>query len=476
MKKLSVVVLLLLLIHLIGFGTEFIPHDPIDIDGNENFAEWNGVVGGMGKADDPFVLEGWAIIGSMGHGITVKNTDAYCIIRNCQISTSKWSGLVVESSSNVTIEGCTIMESRDSGVQIHSSNHITVYGNQIREQAWGIGLHTVSDVELRENLIMGSSESGMGGQSVNKCIMVGNEVTETDLGVGLYLSCDNVLTQNEIHGNSNGGIDLWPGSSRNELSANTVVRNSSHGIWLQEGSNENVITLNTVGSHTYAGLLLTGASLNHVTKNTLSMNLECDIDLDDSSDNTFVWNSFLSSTPILVSSTSLPDGMQTNVWDNGFEGNYWNVFARWDSSGDGLSDLPLNLGEREIDRFPLMRPWYPNVAIRGVQFSLVEETATVVNWSSNPQEMDGFSLVSLHPTTEEALAFFAFPEGTLLEPGQVLTIRSVRSGASPSTAISIIDWVSETGDVWNDWGGIARLIEPDGTVLDEYVFDMATGL
>jgi len=476
MKNLVAAGLILAFCSAIVFGTEFVSHDAIYIDGNDSFTTHNGVVGGSGDADDPYVLEGWAIAGSTGHGLTIVNADAYCIIRNCQVTRSQWSGILIADSSNVIIEECEIVQNAHSGVEIVSSSRIAVRDSSIDGHTWGIGLRDVSDTDLHGNLVAGSSEAGISGEAVNRCLIVGNEVTRNDLGIGLYNSRENFLAGNEIHGNSSGGIDLWPGSSRNELVNNVIVENSTHGIWVQEGSDETVITLNTVSMHTGAGLRLTGACSNHVAGNSFSTNLECDVDLDSSQDNSFVWNSFLSSTPVSVSYSPVPEGLQANAWDNGSEGNYWYVLDRWDSNGDGLSDVPFNAGEGEMDRFPLMRPWQPTVAIRGVHFSVPDESATLVNWTDATITLDGWSLLSVDPATDVVLGQYFFPDGISLPAGQLLVVRSIQDGAEISSQDAVADWASESGNVWRDWGGAARLISPGGNLVDEYTFDWATGV
>lgn len=63
--------------------TTLTPHIPIDIDGDESFLlppAINGVVGGSGTAEDPFVVGGWEIVPVLGHGIRISNTTAHVVI------------------------------------------------------------------------------------------------------------------------------------------------------------------------------------------------------------------------------------------------------------------------------------------------------------------------------------------------------------------------------------------------------------
>jgi len=45
-----------------------------------------------------------------------------------------------------------------------------------------------------------------------------------------------------------------------------------------------------------------------------------------------------------------------NLWDNGFEGNYWNDYQGEDVNGDGIGDTPHFVDDNNQDRYPLMNP------------------------------------------------------------------------------------------------------------------------
>jgi parallel beta-helix repeat protein len=62
-------------------------YPPIRIIGNDQFTSENGVSGGNGTVDDPYIIEDWVIVsdGSASQGIFINDTDAYFIIRNCTI-------------------------------------------------------------------------------------------------------------------------------------------------------------------------------------------------------------------------------------------------------------------------------------------------------------------------------------------------------------------------------------------------------
>lgn len=93
-------------------------HSPIRIIGNEQFTEENGVTGGSGTVDDPYIIENWLIVsdGSASQGIFINNTDVYFIIRNCTIRgfqhpTDYRQGITLSEVTNGVIQDTKVNES-----------------------------------------------------------------------------------------------------------------------------------------------------------------------------------------------------------------------------------------------------------------------------------------------------------------------------------------------------------------------------
>src|SRR5467141_3743818 len=64
-------------------GTLHTPHAPIRIQSNAEFTAANGVVGGHGTPDDPYLIAGWEItnVDTM-EAIIIRDTDASFVLRD----------------------------------------------------------------------------------------------------------------------------------------------------------------------------------------------------------------------------------------------------------------------------------------------------------------------------------------------------------------------------------------------------------
>jgi parallel beta-helix repeat protein len=102
-------------------------HSPILIIGNDQFTEENGVTGGNGTKDDPYIIENWVIVsdGTASQGIFINNTDMYFIIRNCTIRgfqhpTDYRQGITLSEVTNGVIQDTKVIESA-TGIELRYS-------------------------------------------------------------------------------------------------------------------------------------------------------------------------------------------------------------------------------------------------------------------------------------------------------------------------------------------------------------------
>jgi nitrous oxidase accessory protein NosD len=91
----------------------------------------------------------------------------------------------------------------------------------------------------------------------------------------------------------------------------------------------------------------------------------------DSSNNIFYKNYFINIKENPVSDQAItPDFFSDNIWDNGFEGNYWSDYLGEDLDNDNIGDSIYFLYGENIDSYPLMN--YPKITINPED--IIEET------------------------------------------------------------------------------------------------------
>ncbi len=239
-------------------------------------------------------------------------------------------------------------------------------------------------------------------------------------------------------------------------------------------SRENTIIANHFFDN-YRGVCLgLDAKVNKVIGNTISDNYE-GIFFWHSSDNRVYWNNLLHQHDRIVINPS----QAMSQWDNGSEGNYWSDHSGWDGNGDGISDIPYRIKGGGIDHYPLMRPWKPSVVAMGIKFTGPDEFVTVRNWSEEDVDLTGWQLQSVDLETKEVEHTFSFPADCILPADGKLRVHSgsasVGKENEPCGAPEFNlyrGWLDleEGASVWGDLGGIIRLIDDQGEVVDEYEY------
>ncbi len=99
-------------------------HEAINISGDDAFITANGVRGGTGAQDNPYVIENWRIESTTHTAVTINDTSAFVVIRNCSIWSNNYrgaaDGISISRARNVLIENVTLANLR-VGVNIGGS-------------------------------------------------------------------------------------------------------------------------------------------------------------------------------------------------------------------------------------------------------------------------------------------------------------------------------------------------------------------
>ncbi|UCE80656.1 MAG: right-handed parallel beta-helix repeat-containing protein, partial [Methanobacteriota archaeon] len=148
----------------------------ISIAGDEDFIEANGVIGGSGTEQDPYLIQDWQIIGQY-IAIRIENTDAHFVIshvdmyygtggiylysvsnatiHNCTMESFDHAGIAVWDSSNITIRDCMTMGNGHEGIILRTSVDCTISRNYVATNAWqGVMLEECADFVVNGNTVI----------------------------------------------------------------------------------------------------------------------------------------------------------------------------------------------------------------------------------------------------------------------------------------------------------------------------------
>jgi len=350
----SLVVLAFLGFSLVSLsGASLASHSPIHISGNADFIASNGVTGGSGTADNPYVIEGWDITEvnvPLDYGIWLENTDAYVVIRNCLIS--QYVGIRLEHVANVMIENVTVMGGENSiyvydsknfvlsncdlghchgdAVQLTSSTNIRLTGCKIGDGRY----HSVYTLHVNdstvENCDIYYSVYGLYAESSERVSISSCTIHDNSDGVYLYVTTNMTISNCQILSNHHG---VYLDSSDHVRMEYCDLKNNSLGIWLNPAFN-------------------------------------CEVH----------YNNFNNTY-----GNAQDDGQQNN-WDR----NYWSDYKGVDANNDGYGDTPYNIigSANAKDNTPLIQaiPELPNPLIILLTTTLLGITITTLKKHLNTKQ------------------------------------------------------------------------------------------
>ena len=240
-------------------------------------------------------------------------------IRNNNITTdrSPLMGIILISATNCSIVGNNIINN-ENGIIIFNSNLIVISDNNMTENLGDAIRFSDSRNSIISNNNITGNRNGIG--------ITGGRATS-------LISSDNFTLSGNILKNNTDGI-LLGATSYCKIFGNNITENGKWGIALFDGSNN--ITVYE----------------NYIVNNDVGINF---FDLPPSANfNKFYHNIFLENSPHVSNILRLQQ-----IWDNGFEGNYWSDYSGTDNNGDGIGDAPYVMDENNKDNYPLMNPLIP---------------------------------------------------------------------------------------------------------------------
>ena len=245
----------------------------IQVDGNLDFNQKAVAQNftGNGTYSNPYIIENYEIVASVGHGIHIQNTDVYFIIRNVGVSNGRsnnYYGFYLVNVSNGKLEDNTANNNL-YGFLLKDSYNNTLEGNTASDNLNGITLNSSNYNALTYNIVS-NNRHGLSLDSSHNNSLTGNEVTD-NIYLGIYLdsSNNNFITENIATGNLNGFT--LSSSNNNTITNNTANNNDQHGFHLWY-SNNNILTENIANNNLKYGIYLQESNFNEISGNSLADN------------------------------------------------------------------------------------------------------------------------------------------------------------------------------------------------------------
>ena len=179
-------------------------HDPILIEGDDNFTSENGVVAGSGAENDPYLISGWSINSTGNSCIEIQNTNEFFIIEHCHLS----------GTGDYT-----------RAIRINKANNMSISNNTIINIYAGISLRFVFDSLIYNNSITNIIDTGIHAFFTN-IIINNNYISNTYEPIGIS-NCEYIIISNNQIITST--ISITFSSVHEIIFENNTLFNS--GIW-----------------------------------------------------------------------------------------------------------------------------------------------------------------------------------------------------------------------------------------------------
>jgi parallel beta-helix repeat protein len=289
-------------------------------------------------------------------------------ISHCLITNNRVGIHLFFSKANV-IEHTIVSSNHENGIWLWYSDNNVLSGNEISNNSYNFGVFGGSFLNFNNTI---DASNTVDGKPIQYLIGVEDETfdDQTNTGVLYLINCFNVTVRNlNLTKNGHG---VFCHNVTDSAIENVTTFENNYGIYLQdsggnvidnncclenwvgiclEDSNYNVVESNTAGNGE-KGFSLYNADNNNLTGNIV-LNSLYGIRLFSSRFNEFFHNNIIENTNQADLISSYP-----NIWDNGFEGNFWSDYVGPDTNRDGLGDTPRIIDDDNRDRFPLLGSFY----------------------------------------------------------------------------------------------------------------------
>jgi len=192
---------------------DLLPHAPIQITGDELFTEENGVVGGSGTQEDPYLISGFIIDAS--------GTDC---------------GFLIDGTTRVfRIENCRIIGAKRYGIRLVSVESATVASCQVEDTPYGLMLKQANKTSVEQNIFLRSTKHAILIDNSNSNTIAGNLFVKGGVGLSLIGDQTGTLIYDNIFDHCGLGISILSLTGGNTVYRNDFIKctasSLSFNIW-----------------------------------------------------------------------------------------------------------------------------------------------------------------------------------------------------------------------------------------------------
>jgi len=242
-------------------------------------------------------------------------------------------------------------------VNVTDNQNINVTDNIITSDDFGIRVVNARKVVIANNSITHTGNACMVVLNSSEVSVLENNITASD-GIEVDTCTESIFSGNTIFSSMGAGIFAY-GSYENTFCGNNVSVGSSAAVSVSD-SHDNAFFDNNVSSSSLNGLFFWQSDNNSIFHNNF-----------------------------LFNGGQISNYDSTNLWDNGFEGNFWRYYTGVDADSDGIGDTPNILDSTNRDNYPLM----------GMLYSFKTSLGNAVDIVSN-STVDEFKYVGSNRTIE----------------------------------------------------------------------------